>query len=641
MMNRIRFAFPVLFLVGLAFAGLLGRPQASGAATPQAINQFGGAVYDVAVQDSVVYVGVGPRLAVVDVSRPEAPTVLGLSDVLPGVVRRVILDYPYVYVAAGAGGLVVMNVEDAANPMVVGIYETGGYVEDAALAGKYAYVASSPVWDGGQWTGDSVQVVDISSPSSLRQVASYDTPGWSFGVAVSGKRVFVADGDGGLRVLDASQPEALKEVGVFQTVGPAMDVVLIGENTYVADFVQGLSIINVKNANTLKEVAAVATAGQARRVLAGPSYAYVTGGERGLSIVDVSRPEMAREVAAWEQGNARGMAVEGDYLYVADREHGLRILDASGKSSPVQVGAWETVGPMEGVAALQDVDGEALLFVADGGDIQALRVSKEKGWQVMGVYETEGRAVDVAVNTTQAGPGQSYLVAVAEARTWQGEGWSATGVRLYEGDAAQRLQEIGFWPAPGEAHQVDFVDDVLMVAAGSAGLRAVDVSDPRAPREVGRYATGRAVTGVTAAWEGCAYLTMVGQVIDVCLGDATPAQTGPAAPPVPTPNPRASSMQAQGLRPLTRKRMNVAALHYHEGSLYFSDPSVRGVLLDGERDVSGRLRRLASGQSEKSESAVLLDTPGRISDIAILGTQVFVADGDGGMVVFQLGDEPN
>jgi hypothetical protein len=38
-----------------------------------------------------------------------------------------------------------------------------------------------------------LRVIDVSNPSSPREVGFYDTPGWAYGVAVSGSYAYVAD----------------------------------------------------------------------------------------------------------------------------------------------------------------------------------------------------------------------------------------------------------------------------------------------------------------------------------------------------------------------------------------------------------------------------------------------------------------
>jgi len=80
------------------------------------VGQIGGGARAVAVQGRYAYLGVGPRLVVVDVADPARPVPLGQTDVLPGVVSGVAVAGGYAYVAAGEGGLVVVDVTDPAHP---------------------------------------------------------------------------------------------------------------------------------------------------------------------------------------------------------------------------------------------------------------------------------------------------------------------------------------------------------------------------------------------------------------------------------------------------------------------------------------------------------------------------------------------
>jgi hypothetical protein len=103
-----------------------------------------------AVQGSYTYIGVGPRLVVVDVGHAAAPQQVGQSKALPDILWGI------------------------------------------AVAGNLAYVAAG---DAGLW------VIDVSDPTAPREVGACDTPGEGLGVAVAGNMAYVADGWGGLMIL--------------------------------------------------------------------------------------------------------------------------------------------------------------------------------------------------------------------------------------------------------------------------------------------------------------------------------------------------------------------------------------------------------------------------------------------------------
>ena len=156
------------------------------------VGQIGGHSYAVAVQGPIAYLGVGPRLVLLDVSDPARPAVLGRTGVLPGVVQGVAVSGSHAYVAAGDGGLRVVDVSDPAHPREVGSCDTPGEAWGVAVSGSYAYVAAG---DAG------LRIVDVSDPAHPREVGSYDTPGSAWDVAVSGSYAYVADRDGGLVML--------------------------------------------------------------------------------------------------------------------------------------------------------------------------------------------------------------------------------------------------------------------------------------------------------------------------------------------------------------------------------------------------------------------------------------------------------
>ena len=207
------------------------------------VGQIGGSTYAVAVQGGYAYIGVGPRLTVLDISDPSSPAGVGTTSLLAGLVTDLHVSGGYAYVADGDAGLRVVDVSDPTRPSEVGFYDTPGQAHDVAVAGSYVYLADGPVGDDGNWTGGGLQVVDVSNPARPTEVGFCDTPRSAHDVAVAGSYVYVAGVVAGLRVVDVSDPARPTEVGFYGTQGLSMGVAATGRYAYLADDHGGLFIL--------------------------------------------------------------------------------------------------------------------------------------------------------------------------------------------------------------------------------------------------------------------------------------------------------------------------------------------------------------------------------------------------------------
>ncbi|MFO7918974.1 MAG: PQQ-binding-like beta-propeller repeat protein [Anaerolineae bacterium] len=149
----------------------------------------------------------------------------------------------------------------------------GGTVLAVALSGDHAYVAAG---DGG------LRVVDVADPSHPSEVGSCDPPGNAYGVAVSGNCAYVADGN--LRVIDVSDPSDPSEVGSCDTLGSAYAVAVSGDHAYVADYDGGLWVVDVSDSTEPSKVGFYATSYAVDVTLSG-GHVYVAGGSDGLFIL--------------------------------------------------------------------------------------------------------------------------------------------------------------------------------------------------------------------------------------------------------------------------------------------------------------------------------------------------------------------
>jgi hypothetical protein len=196
----------------------LGTPV-SAAVQVEMVGQCGGACYAAAVSGQIAYVGIGPRIVALDISNLPNVAVLGVSEVLPGIVQGVILSGNYAYVAADYAGVVAIDISNPAGMVRTGGYDTSGCALGVTVSGNYLYVADD-------FAG--LQVLSIAIPGSPARVGGLDTSGYACSVAVSGNYAYVADNEAGLQIIDVSNPESPVYAGTYDTPGYALDVELLG-----------------------------------------------------------------------------------------------------------------------------------------------------------------------------------------------------------------------------------------------------------------------------------------------------------------------------------------------------------------------------------------------------------------------------
>lgn len=213
------------------------------------------------------------------------PTPMAVLSI-PGYANNVDVVGDYAHVAAGSGGLTVVDVGDAASPFITGTLDTLGTSVDVKVSGELAYVA-----DGAA----GLTVVDVQDPFDPLLVGSADTPGFAQDLQYQAGYVYIADGDAGLQILDASDPAAPAVVGQLGGIGTAKGVDVRG----------GLAVVGTSN---------------------------------GIEVVDVSLPSAPSVLGSLAIANVKDLVIEGNYVHVAAYQTGYVVVDIADPENPLNVG---------------------------------------------------------------------------------------------------------------------------------------------------------------------------------------------------------------------------------------------------------------------------------------------------------------
>ena len=520
------------------------------------VGQIGGSTNAVAIQGSYAYIGVGPRLIILDISNPALPVVVGRTQPMPGIVQDIVILNSHVYVADDNAGLRVVDISNPANPFEVGYYDTPGSAHGVTVSGSYAYVAD---WDAGlrvlhiadpgnpyevgfydtsdqasdvELSGshayvvdgnEGLRVVNISNPANPYEVGFYDTPSSAVGVTISGSYAYVADLESGLRVVNISNPANPYEVGFYDTPGNTWGLAISGIYAYVADAYAGLRVVNIANPADPYEVGFYDTPSSAVGVTISGSYAYVANSRAGMRVITISDPANPHEVGFYDEkpNIPYSVAVSGKYAYVTDWDAGLRVVDISNPANPFEVGFYDTPGHSMGVA----IAGSYAYVADDYAGLRVVDISNPANPFEVDFYDTPGSARGVTISggyayvadrydglrvVNIADPADPYEVGFYDTLGESG-GVATSGSYAYVADGYDGLRvvnianpadpyEVGFYDTLGYSYGVAISGSYAYVADGEAGLRLVNISNPANPYEVGFYDTpghsyGIAVSG--------------------------------------------------------------------------------------------------------------------------------------------------
>lgn len=480
------------------------------------VGQIGGVSAAVAVQSHYAYINVGPRLVILDITEQARPVLVGQSSLLPGF-ENLVVSGNYAIVAAGEGGLRVVDVSDPTAPAEVGGFATPGPAWGVATVGSTAYVAA---WDG-------LHILDISNPQRPAAIGFYSTPDAILDLTVIGDIAYLAEAfspidspveKGGLRLVDVADPAHLEEIS-FYPMNPlhvdsfeapdaprgAQSVAVAGGRAYIAYRTErqgGLRILDVLDPAQPREigdyrdyvyyvsdVAVVEDPSPA----AGQIYAYLaTGVNMGLLVLDVSDPARPEVLADDVPGWARDLAVVGDTLLIADEAGGLQIADISDPAHPTGTGSYTTLGDARGIVVSDD-----RAYVTDGlRDLWIVDVSDPARPAQADVLTSPGSIFDVSEAASLA-----YVAAETE------------GLLVLDVSDAAHLTQISAYDTPGLAYGVDVAGAHVYVADGQ--LQVLDITEPTAPTFVGSYEGSARIENVVTMGDA-AYLTDGGlEILDI------------------------------------------------------------------------------------------------------------------------------
>ncbi|HEY0738328.1 MAG TPA: hypothetical protein VGD69_25645 [Herpetosiphonaceae bacterium] len=416
--------------------------------------------HGVEVEGNRVYVGESGspseqnHLTILDVGNPASPTLLGRYNTAAFGIAYVEVEGNLAYlIDFDNTELWIVDVSNPASPSLRSKYDPSSYPEGVHVVGERAYLTVT----------DGLEIVDVSSPASPSLLGSYTRPHTVSRVDSVGSLVYII-GDG-LQIVDASDLARPRLRGFYP--GEFNDVQVVGNLAYLTTN-QTFQIVDVSNPDTPTLRSSRSSNLWLKDILVRDNLAYIQGDSR-LMIFDISDPSDPVALGSYDSPfiGGNGFDVVGDFAYLASvfclREcrGGLEVVDVSDPFNLMLRGVYEQYA-----LGVNVVDDRAYLI--RGIAIEILDVSNPAQPTLSGSYRSPRFATRLQFQDGRAYIADGYL----------------GGLHIADVIDADHLRARATYKTPGEARDLDVVDDIVYLADATGGLKIFRVHPELFPSDI-------------------------------------------------------------------------------------------------------------------------------------------------------------
>lgn len=452
-------------------------PATSGLTSLELITQVEGPVNAVAVVEPYAYIGVGPRLVILDMTRPDNPRRIGLSAPIlrdRAGIGDVHVAGNYAYVAAGIGGMAIFDISQPYLPTQVASDETEAWM--VSVTGQLLFVTQ----------GGKLRIWNVADPTHPQVESEINTPNMGYDdftdVTAAGNYVYVTQTGAfnGVQAIDVTDPRHPAIVDSLPVAGLPNSIKIDGNKLYIgarntsqstAD--GGFHIVDARNPHNLQELGALG--GSITAVDIFGTRAYALGSS--VLVIDIASPQSPREIGRYDvPGSGQSIAATSRHVYVAERPRsmpglsssevgGLRIVDVTRPSAPASLGFYNTTAEIRDVA----VSGNYAFAAAGKEGFVVFDLRNLVYPRTVAILESEGsQSLAVAISGT--------LAYVLERSFSGGQG----GLRVVDISDVHNLRTVSFSPFDDTGVDLTVVGGTVYVLNYN-GFIVFDVTNPERP----------------------------------------------------------------------------------------------------------------------------------------------------------------
>lgn len=517
-----------------------------------------GASRTLAVQGSTIYLGMGPRVAIIDASNPATPRLVSQSDLLPGIVQALVVDGTSIYVAAG-NALVTLDVRNPPAQVLVSERELSFVPLTLLLRDDTLYAAGAVLKDIGLFLYSTdhdgmLAAFNVSQASHPELLGTLETDDPISGLAIKDHVLYA-----GPTLIDVSDPAVLvsgdtHSIPSLSSGPPSLSAFAVFGDTLLSGQNNGITALDISDPMRPEKLftatwmddppQTVSFIGDVIALAVHGSSAYVmTMYDDGESFGDFDLGYTVEGEADYV-ASVR-VAVVGDYLYLA--KNGLQIFRAQ---NPLDA----PIGVLESISVTDvEIDGQGAFVLGESGSlhgmIEAGRIRSKvvslslPDLSTLGTYEPEytGAILNIAAAKDRlyvdvagvSGGGSNIGLHVIDTRdpgamsllqTYDREdGLPATNAYGFKSDPivsdhwlvkssdAQRVSFAALDLNTGEVTEVLLEDHIFSIYAATDALIFGTMLGADQVSDVGIIETG--------SWEMLSQVSAGGYINDIAAGD--------------------------------------------------------------------------------------------------------------------------
>jgi hypothetical protein len=286
-------------------------------------------VRDLTVHNGIAYLANRTDgLAIVDVSDAAHPVLLSTVQSFDFALDVTVND-GLAFVGTLGEGMLIVDVSDASAPIVVGHYDEPFDVYATVLQGDVAYLACH---DKG------IRVLDVSDPTAPNEIDRILTERFIIGLALANDRLVAPFWGEGIRLFDVSKPGDPVLLDTIEESDPYFDVAIDGDLVAVLNS-HGRGELYDISSDTLDPYVTVefpTMYGLMYDIDIESGHVFMANTTEGVMAYDVRDPNNVVHTFGYLfQREVYGLALSDGMLYVGGQVPSLSVFDVSGLQSPV------------------------------------------------------------------------------------------------------------------------------------------------------------------------------------------------------------------------------------------------------------------------------------------------------------------